>query len=226
MSMTTAHRLLLTLPLVLGLVQAQGGGPARVPPAVSAPVTAAPSPAVLNPIVAGTVARRVVRVTRQAEETRFVLAGLGVPLRVQHWPAHLSAAALQGLLVEVKMEPRPDSVLTQLTFRRSGAASPVLTLLTGVAALDDLPGTPLVLRSVEAQVVTVASAQGGASGQAVRPLRPGQRAVWQTTSGPVCITLEATVPVRADYTEAGRPPAITGYRAALTLDWSKGTACS
>lgn len=140
------------------------------------------------------------------------------PLRVSHWPAGVRAGRLAGSVLRVSAERRPDGSSTALTLTRAGKDRPLYTLLAGLRPAEPL-GLGLTLEAVTASSVTIRSAGQPGERQPAeqRTLRPGQRATVPSAQGNVCVQLHAVTPVRADFAERGRPPAITGYRLTLGL---------
>ncbi|OLV16085.1 hypothetical protein [Deinococcus marmoris] len=135
------------------------------------------------------------------------------PLRVGQWPAGVQAGRLAGAVLRVSAEREPDGSSSSLTLTRGGKDRPLLTLLAGVRPADPL-GLGLSFKKVTASSVTLQSADQPAQ---QRTVRPGERVTLTSPQGKVCVQVYAITPVRADFSERGAPPVITGYRVTLGL---------
>ncbi|QFP76160.1 hypothetical protein [Deinococcus sp. AJ005] len=135
------------------------------------------------------------------------------PLRVGQWPAGVQAGRLAGAVLRVSAEREPDGGSISLTLTRGGKDRPLLTLLAGVRPADPL-GLGLSFKKVTASSVILQSADQPAQ---QRTVRPGDRVTLTSPQGKVCVQVYAIMPVRADFSERGAPPVITGYRVTLGL---------
>lgn len=135
------------------------------------------------------------------------------PLRVGQWPAGVQAGRLAGAVLRVSAEREPDGSSSSLTLTRGGKDRPLLTLLAGVRPADP-PGLGLSFKKVTASSVNLQSADQPAQ---QRTVRPGERVTLSSPQGKVCVQVYAITPVRADFSERGAPPVITGYRVTLGL---------
>lgn len=213
--------LLWCLPLCLCAALAQSGAPGAhsAPPSPTAAVTGQGTTPLLTPsesLLKGE--WRVTSAVRRGDTALLRLAASPFqpdsPKRpqtwvIEHWPAGLRAEALSGTTLRVEEQISPLGPTVQAHFRRG--VLPVASLVTGLRQSSSVGGFGLTVGRPTPSGVSVQ----GPGTQEVR-LKTGQ--TWRSAGrNPTCVQVLSLHVQRADYAEAGRPPAVIGAQAALLL---------